>query len=242
MTSTRRSDDGAAGGRGRSDRGGNEVLRERPASIAVTSSNSQRRTAWPSRLAGPQRRRHPVRRCQRGEGDDGARRREPDRRWVLELTTPQRCARRRPAVDRRRVTVEHLLSHRSASVTTSTRTRARRATTPCRYRCTSWRRPNSPRRARRLPQVPPRRGVRVLQWRLRRARPDRRAISGVAFHDLVHRRVCEPAGMVDTASSAPTNSLAERHSVTSRSRSVCAQRVSPSGSRGTVTGVSTRRR
>ena len=39
----------------------------------------------------------------------------------------------------------------------------------------------------------------VLQRRLRRACPDRRASEWRPFHDLVHQRVCEPAGMDDTA-------------------------------------------
>ena len=48
-------------------------------------------------------------------------------------------------------------------------------------------------------QVRAGRALRLLQRRLRRAGADRRAGERTPFHELVRERVCEPAGMHDTA-------------------------------------------
>ena len=120
---------------------------------------------------------------------------------LLELSTPARSLpRRRPAADRRRVTVEHLLSHRSGigdyfdgDALADHRLRDGGARAPADPRRATWRSCDG------LPGgVRARRALLLLQRRLRRAGSDCRAGQRCALDDP-SPSCLEPAGMVGTA-------------------------------------------
>ena len=111
-------------------------------------------------------------------------------------------ARRRPAADRRAVTVQHLLDHTPGSATTSTRTSTRRSpTTFSRCRSIRW-----PRRRTTCPPSTaspscslPASGSSTATGPTSSWRSSPSGSPALTFHELVETEVCGPAGLSDSA-------------------------------------------